>query len=290
MRVIQISDAHVTREGRRAYRVVDTAHKLAELCRRAAARLGLEEARRRKPGGRSAPPQVDAIVVTGDLVQMGRSEEYERFRAAMGPLDRLRRPILVLPGNHDRRETMRAAFRDHAYLPTEGPLNHAHHLASSAWLLCLDTLVEGRLHGALSADTLAWTRERLAEAAGAPMLVALHHPPGRTGLPGIDRRPTLGGPDLLQMLRAYRGPLRVIAGHTHRRMLLRRGGVATCIAPTPFAAELRTRPRPTDGPDAPKRYAPTRGGYMDHRWRAGSGFRSRFIPDGPLTAPLPRFG
>lgn len=40
----------------------------------------------------------DLVVITGDLTQRGRIEQFEAARAF---LDRLARPVLVVPGNHD---------------------------------------------------------------------------------------------------------------------------------------------------------------------------------------------
>src|SRR3546814_14606452 len=59
-------------------------------------------------------PRPDIVVVSGDLVDFGRPDEY----AALHPeLARLHMPCYLVPGNHDNREHLRAAFADHRYLP-----------------------------------------------------------------------------------------------------------------------------------------------------------------------------
>ncbi|HWE35142.1 MAG TPA: metallophosphoesterase, partial [Isosphaeraceae bacterium] len=53
------------------------------------------------------PNPVDAIVVTGDLAEHAKPEEY---RLADELIGRLGVPFYVLAGNHDDRATMREAF------------------------------------------------------------------------------------------------------------------------------------------------------------------------------------
>lgn len=65
--------------------------------------------------------QPDVVVVTGDIVDEGRAEEYAMAREL---LSRLPMPYLVIPGNHDPRENFRTAFADHTYLPPSGALHY----------------------------------------------------------------------------------------------------------------------------------------------------------------------
>ena len=53
-------------------------------------------------------PLPDLVLATGDLTDRGLREEYGLLGAI---LSRLPMPVLLLPGNHDRREEMRAALR-----------------------------------------------------------------------------------------------------------------------------------------------------------------------------------
>jgi len=52
-------------------------------------------------------PQPIAVLLTGDLTHDGAHEEYELVRELLSPLPM---PVHPIPGNHDRRENLRAAF------------------------------------------------------------------------------------------------------------------------------------------------------------------------------------
>src|SRR5690242_20717872 len=57
-------------------------------------------------------PLPDAVIVTGDLTGSGQPEEYAAAREA---LDVLPAPYYVIPGNHDRRASLLAAFDGRAW-------------------------------------------------------------------------------------------------------------------------------------------------------------------------------
>ena len=97
MILCQITDLHIKAQGRKSYRVVDTAASLRR-CVDSVNQL------RQRP---------DAVVLTGDLVDFGQPEEYAFLRELLQPLTM---PYYLLPGNHDERGALRAAFPDHAYL------------------------------------------------------------------------------------------------------------------------------------------------------------------------------
>ena len=95
-RILHITDTHLVVAPALVSDVLDTAKLFEECVAIAAASLS-----------RIGP--VDALVVTGDLSDDGSLESYQLFRQIVAPLDL---PLLAIPGNHDLREPMRAAFRD----------------------------------------------------------------------------------------------------------------------------------------------------------------------------------
>jgi Icc protein len=91
----------------------------------------------------------------------------------------LRMPIYVIPGNHDARDPLRAAFGGDGYLSSDGFIQYAVE-DYPLRLVALDTLVPGKHHGELCADRLDWLDRTLAAAPDRPTLVmmpspALHH-------------------------------------------------------------------------------------------------------------------
>ena len=100
--IAQLTDTHIRPPGRLAYGLVDTAGHLEA----AIALLA------------NPPAPIDAVIVTGDLVDFGTDEEYAHFRQLVAPLSL---PIHPIPGNHDERAAFRRAFADRIDLPPAGP-------------------------------------------------------------------------------------------------------------------------------------------------------------------------
>src|SRR5215472_4347670 len=92
MLVAHITDTHITSPGTRFYGIVDTAGALA----RAIAAINRLD------------PSPDLVVLTGDLVESGKPEEYAHLHSLLAPL---RMPLLAIPGNHDARDPTARSLR-----------------------------------------------------------------------------------------------------------------------------------------------------------------------------------
>ena len=95
------------------------------------------------------PYDLDAVVVTGDIADHGRADEYEQARALLTS----RYPVLICPGNHDDR----VAFR-HSLLGESGsaaPINQVHFPVTVVIALCVST-IPGKDEGLLDDETLTW--------------------------------------------------------------------------------------------------------------------------------------
>jgi 3',5'-cyclic AMP phosphodiesterase CpdA len=97
MLIAQISDLHIRRPGQLAYRQVDTAPYLQRCIAALNARM----------------PRPDAVLISGDLVDTGHPDEYAHLHSLLAALQV---PYYLMAGNHDRREPLRAAFREAGYL------------------------------------------------------------------------------------------------------------------------------------------------------------------------------
>ena len=243
--ILQLSDTHIVPEGTLVSGRLDTSAALARLVERLC--------RVRDQLG-----PVDALLVSGDLSDDGSVESYERFRTLVAPLNL---PIHVIPGNHDSREAMRSAFADTS--PATGPLNWSRTVGAIR-LIGLDTLVEGHGSGTLSRDSLSFLRDGLSQADGAPVLLALHHPPFACGIGFMDDIGLTDRPALHAILAGYRGQLRIACGHIHNTIAADVAGHIAISCPSPcstFAYDRR--------PDAPVGYMTQEDGCLLHRWDEG---------------------
>jgi Icc protein len=158
-------------------------------------------------------PQPAAIVATGDLVHNGEAEEYAELKRIFA---NTRIPILVGVGNHDRREAFRAAFPA-APADENGFVQYASNIGGVR-LVVVDTLEEGQNRGAFCGARAAWLRHALDEAPDTPTIVAIHHPPVRSGIQWMEDP----SPEddwvvrLRESLAGRRQIIGVIAGHLHR--------------------------------------------------------------------------
>ncbi|MET7460274.1 metallophosphoesterase [Nonomuraea sp. NPDC005501] len=115
------------------------------------------------------PYELDAVLVTGDIADHGRAEEYEEARKLLD----LRHPTFLCPGNHDDRAEFRRVLLGEP--PTAGPVNQVHRTAGAVYALC-DSTVPGEDGGLLAGETLDWL-EGVLDEADAPVFVAFHHQP-----------------------------------------------------------------------------------------------------------------
>ncbi len=213
MWLLQISDPHVTVPGRLLWDSLDANARLLRLL-----------AHLRRHG-----PRPDLVLVTGDLVG---DEEPAAYAFLAGALADLGAPVLPLAGNHDDRALLDAAFPD-----VPGRVRRDGRLlldlrVGPVRLLGLDTVLPGRVEGAVGEDQRRWLAARLA-AATEPVLLALHHPPRALGLPYMDRIGLVDGEALEETVAAAGTRLRaVLAGHLHRFVLARFAGAPLLTAPS----------------------------------------------------------
>jgi 3',5'-cyclic AMP phosphodiesterase CpdA len=262
--ILQLSDTHIVSAGERAYGVVDTATALADgvaAIKQIAPQLGT----------------IDAIVVTGDLTDFGKPDEYARF---LDLTRNLPAPVFAVPGNHDRREPMRAAFSSRTWMPSDGPIQWLLALDDFA-IIGLDTLVEGQGSGALCTQGLTFLKAALDGLSPKPVMIAVHHPPFLTGIPTMDAQGFDNRDALLSMLGDYDGEVQIICGHVHRMVVSRLGAIPAVIAPgTSHAVKMEFR---AEEPNSLMLEPP---GMLLHRW-IGSGFQSHLVHLGDFEGPYP---
>lgn len=161
---------------------------------------------------RRVHPHPAAIVITGDLADLGEPDAYRRLRAAVEPVAaELDTVVVWVAGNHDERPALREGLLDLA--PTEEPVTGVWDLGGLR-LIALDTSVPGWHHGDLDRGQLDWLARVLEEPAPHGTLLAMHHPPLPSHLALFDILELQHQDELAEVIRGtdVRG---ILAGHLH---------------------------------------------------------------------------
>lgn len=220
---------------------------------------------------RGLPNRPDAVVVTGDLTDDGAEENYRVVREL---LEGLEAPLHVLPGNHDDRGRIRAAFD----LPGRGeePVNYSVGVGELR-LVLFDSNVPRRDPGSYDAGRLGWLDRELAAQPEQPTLLAVHHPPLATGIAEWDAinldhgdREALG-----EMVARHPQVRAIVGGHLHRIAASTLSGCPVLAAPSTYLQVLPNYRRDEiEWVDPP--------GFAIHVWAGGE------LASQVQAVPLPR--
>ncbi len=223
--------------------------------------------RRALEGARAYGAQ--AILLTGDLVNDERPEEYAVLASALAASPA---PVFLLPGNHDDRALIRDHFPAHAYLPRGAHLSYVID-DLPVRVVMLDQICPGQTHGELTDELAAWLDAALAAAPDRPTLVALHHPPimtydllfDRIGLHRQDR--------FAEIIARHPQVQRIVCGHHHRVAFGQVAHAPAIIAPSTswvyglaLCEGQQIAPKTSEQP-----------GWMLHIWTPEHGFASHFM-------------
>ena len=244
MLIAQISDMHIKAGGKLAYGLVDTARMLSDCVANIM----------------SLNPLPDVVLVTGDSVDYGRKSEYDLLKELLSPLGM---PLYFVVGNHDERAALREAICGPAFKYLEKCDDFVQYAVDLGGirLIALDTAVPMEGRGKLCSKRLAWLDERLGED-NSPTLVAMHHPPFRTGIAHMDALGLEGSQALESIIARHSHVERLLCGHIHRSIQCRFGNTFASTCPSTahqVALDLRI-----DGPDCFVMEPP---GYQLHLWR-----------------------
>lgn len=259
----QISDLHIKARGALVCGVVDSAG-MVRAC------VDQLMARSRRP---------DAVALTGDLTDGGRADEYALLRELIAPLTM---PVYVIPGNHDERGALRAAFSDHAYLGQSSEFIQYAIEDHPLRIVALDTLVANESAGELCQARLAWLEATLAQGAGRPTVVLMHHPPFTTFIDHMDAYGLRDPRGLERVIARHPQVLAILCGHVHRPIEARFGGTVVSTAPSPahqVALDLDV--------GAPSRFVMEPPAYRLHAYAPHAGLVSHTAYVGEFAGPYP---
>lgn len=196
----------------------------------------------------AAAEKPDAIVITGDLADLGEPDAYRRLKGMLEPVAAdLGAPLIWVAGNHDERPALRAELL--GLEPTEEPVTGVWDL-NGLRLVALDSSVPGWHHGEIDPAQLEWLAGVLAEPAPHGTLLAVHHPPLPCHIPlfGILE---LQGQDALAGVLSGSDVRGILAGHLHYSAHGTFAGVPVHVASAScYTMNLARRPVEVNGMDA----------------------------------------
>jgi 3',5'-cyclic AMP phosphodiesterase CpdA len=197
---------------------------------------------------RAVHPHPSAIVITGDLADLGEPDAYRRLRATVEPVaEELDAPLIWVAGNHDERPALRAGLLDAE--PTEEPVTGVWDLEGLR-LIALDTSVPGWHHGDIDQDQLSWLADLLADPAPHGTLLAMHHPPLPSHLPLFDILELRHQDELAAVIRGT-DVRAILAGHLHYSSQGTFAGVPVSVASaTCYTMNVARPPAEVNGMDA----------------------------------------
>tara|TARA_Y100001970_G_C14187903_1_gene833643 strand:+ start:817 stop:1644 length:828 start_codon:yes stop_codon:yes gene_type:complete len=213
MLIAQITDTHIKPKGGLAYgNIVDSASSLKNIVKHC----------------NKFNPKIDLAIVTGDLTDSGRIEEYEAFNKI---IELLEMPCFLIPGNHDNSQNIFKFFYKHEYLPKNEEFCNYVIDKFPFNLIGLDTTVKGKNFGELCNNRLRWLDLNLNRYSKKPTFLFMHHHPFVTGIEGMDNQNLRNPEKLFDVLKSHPQVKHIACGHVHRAVETVIEGIGVSIAP-----------------------------------------------------------
>ena len=169
----------------------------------------------------------EAIIITGDLADVGDPIAYEELKAIVEPAAlRYGATVIWVMGNHDDRGAFRTTLL--GQYPSTAPVDRVHWVGGLR-VIALDSTVPGHHHGEISGAQLDWLAEELASPAPHGTILAMHHPPIPSVLDLavlVELRDQAGLAEVLQGSDVRS----IIAGHLHYSTSATFAGIPVSVA------------------------------------------------------------
>ena len=250
--LVQITDTHIEEPGKLLYGKVDTAQHLREAVREI----------------NDMNPQPDLVMVTGDLVENPNETSYEYFEELIAPLTA---PTYLMPGNHDDPQMMLEMFGDSPCFPAVHATIQYAIEEFDVRILALNSHYQGSELPDFGSHRVQWLQDTLEES-DRPTLIAIHHPPMRTGIGFIDMVGGAWYAGIRDVVAAHPQVQLLICGHGHTDLVGRLGTVPVYMAGSTAHGLIAARGR-DQAPAFDDRRAPP----VLHQWM-GDGFVSGTDP------------
>ncbi len=149
----------------------------------------------------------DMVAMTGDLIQDGSHEAYERICESMLPLGL---PVYFVPGNHDVRPIMKDAL-------VHPDFHYCESVIIGAWLITgIDSCMSDSAAGRIDDHEMERLEKVLEDTAAEHVLICLHHPPLPVGSTWLDQVGLRNGDEFLRLISRTGKVRAAIFGHVHQ--------------------------------------------------------------------------
>ncbi|MGJ0483350.1 MAG: 3',5'-cyclic-AMP phosphodiesterase [Methylomicrobium sp.] len=205
--LLQISDLHVLPHPGETMLGVDTEYYFHKVIEHAFA----------------ANPQIDLVLVTGDLAQEPCLDSYRRIAEKLLSFGT---PCICLPGNHDDFALMQSALNvDQVNCDKQAFLGN--------WqIIALNSQIPGKPGGRLETWELQFLEDCLRTYPERNALVAVHHHCQSIDSPWMDAMMIENSKEFLALLRRYPKAKAVICGHIHQVMEQQVNAIRVFSAPS----------------------------------------------------------
>jgi 3',5'-cyclic AMP phosphodiesterase CpdA len=212
----QLSDTHICVPGGRLFNGVDSATQL----QKALDWLLSEHI------------TLDAVLISGDLTQDGRLEEYRHLRRLLTPIAQ-KVPVYLVLGNHDHYANFIEVFADYPGVSQTLSSQSLQYTATvgSYQLVVLDSLEPGDDQGHLNVQRQQWLDETL-QASTAPCILVIHHPMIDIGNPLMDQMHLYERAAFGDIVVKHQHVQRILCGHIHRTIFGSFKNIPVIVAPS----------------------------------------------------------
>jgi Icc protein len=215
---------------------------------------------------------LDAIVVTGDIADLGEPDAYRIARELLEPLAVVAGARLVwVLGHHDERAAFRQVLLDE---PADDTPVHGVFDVDGLRVIALDSTVPGYHHGELGPASLEWLDAALADPSPHGTVIALHHAPIATPLALMDVLELRGQTEFAEVVRGHDVRL-ILGGHLHYPTNGSFAGIPVAVAgATAYTMDLSAPVRELVGIDGGRSFSLVH--FFD------DGFVTSVVPIGPF--------
>ena len=217
MLIAQISDLHIVGRGKKTYGIAPMGENL-KLCVDHINQLS---------------PKPNLVLVTGDITDTGREEEFQHARDLLSDLNI---PYYVIPGNHDNRSRLLSTFNQETCTSIKGAEDQVFINYTiedfEIRLIALDSTSPGEAGGEICSQRANWLEKRLSEDTEKPTLIFMHHPPVKLGVIETDIDGFSGADKLGEIVKKYNNIEGILCGHVHLPTFTRWQGTIVSTAPS----------------------------------------------------------